>query len=196
MGTDRSAKSSPGKRPSPMSDQTRLRTALPADAERLAALAAQTFRDTFADDNSPEDMEAYVRAAFSPEFVRAELADGANAFLLAFASDAEQPAGYAKLRSGTVDPGVTGPNPIELQRLYVDRSALGHGIGAALLQACLESARSTGHRTLWLGVWERNARAISFYEKWGFETVGEHVFRLGSDEQRDLIMERPVPGIA
>jgi ribosomal protein S18 acetylase RimI-like enzyme len=76
----------------------------------------------------------------------------------------------------------------------VDRSALGHGVGAALLRAGLEAAGSAGHRTLWLGVWERNARALSFYERWGFEAVGDHVFRLGSDEQRDLILERSVPG--
>jgi N-acetylmuramoyl-L-alanine amidase len=176
-----------------MSDQPHVRTALPADAERLAVLAAQTFRDTFAGDNSPEDMQTYVRDAFSADLVQAELADRANTFLLAFTVDAELPTGYAKLRRGTADPCVTGPDPIELQRVYVDRSALGLGVGAALMQASLEAARSAGQRTLWLGVWEHNARAIAFYEKWGFETVGDHVFRLGSDDQRDLIMQRPVP---
>lgn len=172
----------------------RIRTATPADAEPLAALAEQTFRDTFADDNSASDLEAYVRDSFSLDRVRAELADGANTFLLAFVDGAEQPTGYAKLRTGTTDPSVTGPDPVELERLYVDRSAIRRGVGAALMRASLAAARSAGHRTLWLGVWEHNARAISFYERWGFEAVGDHVFRLGSDDQRDLIMERPVPG--
>jgi len=134
-----------------------------------------------------------VRAtAFSPAVVHAELAYEANTFLLAFIGDAKQPAGYAKLRTGTTNQGVTGPDPVELQRLYVDRHAIGHGIGAALMQACIDAARSAGQRTLRLGVWEHNLRAISFYQRWGFETVGEHVFRLGSDDQRDLIMVRPV----
>ena len=177
-----------------MFESPRIRTATLADAEPLAALAERTFRDTFADDNSTDDMEAYVRDSFSLDRVRAELADDVNAFLLAFVDDAARPAGYAKLRKGTTAPSVTGPDPVELQRLYVDRSAMGLGVGAALMRASLDAARAAGRRTLWLGVWERNARAISFYERWQFATVGEHVFRLGSDDQRDLIMARPVPG--
>ena len=176
-----------------MSDQLHIRRATPADAEPLAALAEQTFRDTFAADNAPGDMEVYVRDSFSLDRVRAELADDANTFLLAFVGGMEHPAGYAKIRTGTTDPSVTGPDPVELERLYVDQSAIGHGVGAALMRASFDAARSAGHRTLWLGVWEHNARAISFYEKWEFETVGDHVFKLGSDDQRDLIMERSVP---
>ena len=156
-----------------MYEQCRIRTATPADAEPLAALAEQTFRDTFANDNSPDDT-----------------------FLLAFTDGEEQPAGYAKLRTGTTDPSVTGSDPVELQRLYVNRSAIGRGVGAALMRASLDAARSAGHRTLWLGVWERNVRAISFYERWQFETVGDHQFRLGSDDQTDLIMTRLVSGAA
>jgi diamine N-acetyltransferase len=177
-----------------MFEQPRIRTATPADAESLAVLAERTFRDTFADANSIRDMEAYVRDAFSLDRVRAELADDVNTFLLAFVDVEQRPDGYAKLRTGTTNPSVTGPDPVELQRLYVDRSAIKHGLGAALMRASLDAARTAGHRTLWLGVWERNARAISFYERWQFETVGDHVFRLGSDHQMDLIMARSVPG--
>lgn len=176
-----------------MSDSPYIRSATPADAEWLAALAERTFRDTFSDDNSTGDMEMYVRGSFSLERVGAELADRANTFLLAFLDGAEQPTGYAKLRTGVVDPSVAGPDPVELERLYVDRSAIGRGVGAALLRASLHVALSVGHRTLWLGVWERNTRAIEFYRRWEFEVVGDHVFRLGSDDQRDLIMARPVP---
>jgi ribosomal protein S18 acetylase RimI-like enzyme len=177
-----------------MFERPRIRTATLADAEPLAVLAERTFRDTFTVDNSTDDIAAYVRDSFSLDRVLAELADDVNTFLLAFIDGDDRPAGYAKLRAGTTDPSVTGPDPIELQRLYVDRSAMGHGVGAALMRASLDTARSAGHRTLWLGVWERNARAISFYERWQFETVGDHVFRLGSDDQTDLIMMRSVPG--
>jgi ribosomal protein S18 acetylase RimI-like enzyme len=179
-----------------MFEQCRIRAATPVDAEPLAALAERTFRDTFANDNSPDDIEAYVRDSFSLARVRAELADDANTFLLAFADGEEQPDGYAKLRTGTTDPSVTGLDPVELQRLYVDQSAIRRGVGAALMRASLDAARSAGYRTLWLGVWERNARAISFYKRWQFETVGDHEFRLGADDQTDLIMARPVVGAA
>jgi ribosomal protein S18 acetylase RimI-like enzyme len=175
-------------------ERPHIRTATVADAEPLVALAERTFRDTFADDNSTDDMDAYVRDAFSLDRVRAQLAEDVNTFLLAFMDGKAQPDGYAKLRNATTDPSVTGPDPVELQRLYVDRSATGQGVGAALMRASLDAARSAVRRTLWLGVWERNARAISFYERWQFETVGEHVFRLGSDHQMDLITARPVPG--
>lgn len=175
-----------------MSTHRHVRVATPTDAEPLRDLAEETFRDTFAADNTSDNLEAYVREAFSPERVRAELADPASTFLLAFVAGAELPAGYAKLRTGTTDPAVTGPAPVELQRLYVRRSAIARGVGAALMEASLEAARAAGHRTLWLGVWERNARAIAFYERWGFVAVGDHVFRLGSDAQTDRIMARPV----
>lgn len=88
-------------------------------AEPLMALAERT-SVTLADHNSVDDMEAYVRDAFSPDRIRAELADGANKFLLAFMEGSDQPGGYAKLRTGSTDPSVTGPDPVELERLYVD----------------------------------------------------------------------------
>ena len=173
-----------------MSHQVSIRPAQAADIEPLAALAARTFEDAFASENSPEDIQSYIRESFCAERLRDEVASADNLFLLALLDEA--PVGYAKLRTGTPDASVDGEDPVELERLYVEQSAIGHGIGAALMQACLEAARRGGHRTLWLGVWERNARAIAFYRRWGFEMVGDHVFRLGSDEQTDLIMQRAV----
>ena len=85
-------------------------------------------------DNSNDDIEAYVRDSFALDRVCAELSDDANTFLLAFTNGDEQPGGYAKLRTGTTAPGVTGDDPVELQRLYVDRTAIAHGVGAALMR--------------------------------------------------------------
>jgi ribosomal protein S18 acetylase RimI-like enzyme len=101
-------------------------------------------------------------------------------------------AGYAKLRSGESAEGIEGDKPVELVRLYVSREWLGRGVGEALMRACVDGARLAGHETIWLGVWERNGRAQAFYRKWGFRAVGEHVFRLGADPQRDILMERAV----
>jgi ribosomal protein S18 acetylase RimI-like enzyme len=169
-----------------------IRPARLEDAEPLAALAARSFRDAFAAENFADDVDAYVTESFSIERLRAELLDNNNTFLLAVARKASAPDGYAKLRRGEPDPSVTGPDPIELHRLYVDRSATGSGVGAGLMRASLEAARRGGRKTLWLGVWEKNLRAIAFYERWGFEMAGEHVFRLGSDDKTDLIMQRAV----
>lgn len=170
----------------------KIRPATLRDTEALRSLAERTFRETFAEHNTADDMEAYIRESLSLERIRAELSDPANAFLLTFQEGSTVPCGYAKLRTGTNEPCVSGPDPVELERLYVSQKVLGQGVGAQLMQACLEKARADGFATLWLGVWEHNSRAQAFYHRWGFRRVGEHVFQLGSDPQTDLILERPV----
>jgi ribosomal protein S18 acetylase RimI-like enzyme len=56
------------------------------------------------------------------------------------------------------------------------------------MDAVVAAARSRGARTLWLGVWERNARGIAFYRKCGFRPAGTQTFVLGTDPQRDLVL--------
>lgn len=174
----------------------RIRTACRDDLESLTELAQRTFRDAFAEQNDPADMEVYLAEAFTADRLGSELADSASTFLLAFASDgetaADQPIGYGKLRVGPPGDGVDGPSPIEIERIYVDQGVQGTGAGSALMGALIETAREQGHLTVWLGVWERNRRAIGFYRRWGFEVVGSHQFRLGSDDQTDLVFARSV----
>ena len=158
------------------------------DAALLSELGARTFSETFAADNTPEDLAAYIAESFSVAQQTAELEDPGSVFLIAEVEG--RAAGYAKLHDGKPEKGVEGANPIELVRLYVSREWLGRGIGEQLMRACIDEARQAGHETIWLGVWERNARAQAFYRKWNFQTVGEHVFRLGSDLQTDLLMQR------
>jgi ribosomal protein S18 acetylase RimI-like enzyme len=165
-----------------------IRRATARDAALLADLGARTFQDTFAADNTPEDMAAYLSTSFSPEIQSAELADPNSTFLIAEVDKVA--AGYAKLCAGETPACVTGPKPIELVRLYVDIEWLGRGVGEALMRDSIDRARQQGHETMWLGVWEHNRRAQAFYRKWGFRAVGEHVFQLGSDPQTDLILER------
>lgn len=154
----------------------------------LAELGARTFSDTFAADNTPEDMSAYLASAFSQQQQAGELADTNCLFQIAETDGVA--VGYAMLRSENVLPEVTGDNPIELVRLYVARESLGRGVGAALMQACINESSHQGYRTLWLGVWEHNHRAQAFYRKWNFHAVGTHVFQLGDDSQTDILMQR------
>jgi len=161
-----------------------------ADAGLLSELGARTFSETFAGDNTPEDLAAYIATSFNVAQQTAELKDPYSTFLIAEVDG--KAAGYAMLHDGEPEKGVEGAKPIELVRLYVSRDWLGRGIGEQLMRACIDEARQAGHETIWLGVWERNARAQAFYRKWNFRTVGEHMFQLGSDLQRDLLMERPL----
>lgn len=160
------------------------------DAALLADLGARTFSETFAADNTPEDMAAYLASSFSPEQQAAELADSQCSFQIAETNGVA--VGYAMLRSGSALDSVTGDEPIELVRLYVSKESLGGGIGAALMQACIAEAKQRGYKTLWLGVWEHNHRAQAFYRKWNFHDVGTHVFQLGGDLQTDILMQRSI----
>lgn len=173
----------------PVSDIV-IRQGQAADAAMLAELGARTFSETFAPDNSADDMAAYLATAFSPAQQATELADPETSFLIAESGGVA--VGYAMLRSGNVLENVTGVNPIELVRLYVSQDQLGSGVGAALMQASIDEARRSGHKTLWLGVWEHNPRAQAFYRKWNFTEIGTHVFQLGNDPQTDILMQRTI----
>jgi diamine N-acetyltransferase len=167
-----------------------IRRASVTDARLLAELAARTFKDTFAVDNNPDDMAAYMAVAFSPAKQTEELADPLSVFLIAEVDS--EAVGYAQLHAGAAPVCVTGDAPIELARLYVAQQWLGHKVGAALMRACIDEARQSGYQTLWLGVWERNPRARAFYRRWDFQEVGDHIFQLGSDPQTDIVMSRKI----
>ncbi|MFL6284688.1 MAG: GNAT family N-acetyltransferase [Pyrinomonadaceae bacterium] len=167
-----------------------IRRANPDDAGLLAELGARTFSETFAADNSPEDMAAYLASSFNLARQTAELNDTASTFFIAEVGGVA--AGYSMLHAGGSAEGIEGAKPVELVRLYVSREWHGLGVGEALMRACVDEARQAGHETIWLGVWERNGRAQAFYRKWNFRAVGEHVFQLGADAQTDILMERAV----
>ena len=168
----------------------RIRKGTAADAALLAAIGAETFSDTFAADNTGKDMALYLGQAFTPVALSAELAADASAFLIAELNGTD--VGYARVTWSPAPVEVVGQRPLDIARLYVRQPWIGRGVGAALMRACLAEARLRGCDVVWLGVWERNHRARRFYEKWGFQIVGDQQFVLGTDPQRDLLMMRPV----
>jgi len=162
-----------------------IRKATTADAALIADLSRQTFYETFAAANTPADMKKFMTEQFTRDALMAEVGAPGNAFLLAY-SDADV-AGYARLREEATD---VAENSLEIARLYATAAMIGKGIGKALMQACIGFAREKGKISVWLGVWEKNERAIRFYAAWGFEKVGEHDFMLGTDRQRDWLMRK------
>lgn len=171
--------------------QVHIRAATGADAARVSAFARQVFERAFAADNDPANLAGYVASAFTPARQYEEVHDPRLTYLIA-ASDDGAIVGYAVLRADAPDPAVTGEAPIELWRFYVDHTMHGRGVAGQLMTACIETARARDAATLWLGVWERNPRAIRFYEKWGFIDVGSHLFQMGTDPQTDRVMSRSV----
>ena len=167
-----------------------IRRATLADAPALAALAARTFRDTFGADNTPEDMALHLAASYGPERQANEIMN--PALLTLVADHAGVLVAYAQLRRGEPPACVTGPAPIEIQRFYVAADWHGRGLAQLLMAQALDVARAAGHATIWLGVWERNPRAIAFYGKLGYRDVGEQTFLLGTGRQTDRILTRPL----
>ena len=159
-----------------------------SDAAALAELAARTFRETFAADTPPEDMALHLAQAYGTQQQQRELADPDITTLLIEVDG--HLAGYAQVRSGVAPECVTGESPVELWRFYVAQPWQGRGVAQALMHRVELEAHRRGGRTLWLGVWERNARAKAFYQKSGFSDAGSHVFMVGTDAQTDRIMVR------
>lgn len=167
-----------------------IRRAAVSDAAALAELAARTFTETFAAENSPEDLDAHLRSAYGVAHQTAELEDRDVITLPAF--QGEELAGFAQVRRTSAPSCVVAEQPIELHRFYLARSAQGTGLATPLMLAARASAQELGGRHMWLGVWERNPRAIAFYAKTGFVAAGSHVFMVGSDPQTDLVLVSPL----
>ncbi len=170
-----------------------IRRATHAEAPALTELAARTFRDTFAADNRPDDLALHLATAYSPLRQARELADPDIITLVA--DDHGTLVAFAQLRRGPPPAEVRGPAPIELWRFYLAADWHGRGLAQQLMAAVIAAATAAGAASLWLGVWERNPRAIAFYRKAGYVDVGAHIFVVGTDSQTDRIMERPLAGL-
>jgi ribosomal protein S18 acetylase RimI-like enzyme len=163
-----------------------IRRGTPADAAALASFAARTFAEAFGAQNSPDDLRAHQAETYGAEIQGRELAS--PDFITLLAERDGELVGYTQLRRGKVPPCVTHDSPIEILRFYVDKPAQGTGAAQQLMRAAFDAARESGARHVWLGVWEKNPRAIAFYMKAGFVDVGSQVYVVGTDEQHDRVM--------
>ena len=172
-----------------------LRRATPADAERLAALALQTFRETFLEGGfaipyPPHDLAAFEEARFTPEVVAAGLAEPQRATWIV-EEEENVTLAYASAGSCTLPHPEAEARHAELHRLYVTRDAQGRGFGRDLLDASLGWMRQRSSGPLWIGVWSGNLKAQRLYAARGFEKAGEYDFPVGSWRDREYILRRP-----
>ncbi len=165
-----------------------IRRAEVRDAPALAELAERTFRDAFGHANRQEDMDLHCRTFYGTQRLAWEVADSETTTLVCEHDGVL--VGYGQLRWATPPACVVGVRPAEVQRLYVDRHYHGKGTAQALMAALVDSAVAGAGDVMWLGVWEHNPRAIAFYAKVGFRQVGEQVFVLGRDPQRDVVLSK------
>ena len=159
-----------------------------AELEELQQIGRQTFTEAFAADNSPENMQKYLDEKFSKEQLRQEISHPDTEFYLATAEN--RVIAYLKVNSGTATTEQIKEDALEIERIYVLQEFHGKGVAQLLFDKALQIAREQNASCLWLGVWEKNPRAIRFYQKNGLREFDRHLFMLGNDKQTDILMKR------
>lgn len=157
------------------------------DIEKLKAIGKLTFAETFSSENSEEDMREYLEVGFSTDKLKTELTDRNAEFY--FAELENKVIGYLKVNFGQSQTEIKDKNALEIERIYVLKEFHGKKIGQNLYNKAIELAKEKNMEYVWLGVWEQNPRAIRFYEKNGFVAFDKHIFRLGKDDQTDIMMK-------
>ena len=158
-----------------------------SDLEIIQSISTESFIQTFASINTPENMEHYIQESFNTTQLTLEINNPASPFYIAFVE--VKPVGYLKLNTGIAQTEVLNDLSLEIQRIYVLQEFHGLKIGQLLLDQAIKVAQQTAVDYIWLGVWEENHKAIQFYIKNGFLTFGKHIFTLGNDQQTDLLMK-------
>lgn len=163
------------------------------DLAALQSIGRKTFAETFSTNNSEENLATYLAEGFSEEKLGAELRNEHSQFY--FALQEGDVIGYLKVNLGDAQSEKQDPNALEIERIYVLQQYHGKQVGALLYEQALAIAKARRAPYMWLGVWEENPRAIRFYEKQGFVEFGEHIFQLGDDAQRDVLMKKTLPDL-
>jgi ribosomal protein S18 acetylase RimI-like enzyme len=158
------------------------------DTAAMREVAIQSYSDTFSESNTPENLEAFFKEAYSLEKMRKEYDEPGS--MLYLACEGSRVAGFLRLRTTQEVEKELGLNTIELQRLYIHKDFQNQKVGKMLMQKAIDYAVEKKFEWIWLGVWERNFNAQRFYNKWGFEKFGEHVFQMGDDPQIDWLMKK------
>ena len=157
------------------------------DVLALQKLGRQTFYETFRDTNSEENMTQYLEEGFATEKLTKELADPNSQFYMAYLN--KEAIGYLKVNFGASQTEMNDNHSLEIERIYVLKDFLGKNVGQLLFQKAMTIATENKVDYVWLGVWEENHRALRFYEKNGFTAFDKHIFKLGNDEQTDIMMK-------
>ncbi|WP_226003220.1 GNAT family N-acetyltransferase [Paenibacillus sp. BJ-4] len=158
------------------------------DLQILQEISIETFNDTFKDQNSPENMKAYLERAFNSKQLEKELSNVSSEIFFIYFN--EELAGYLKVNMNDAQSEKMGDESLEIERIYINNKFQKHGLGKYLLNKAREIAKEHNKKKIWLGVWGKNENAIAFYKKMGFVQTGAHSFYMGDEEQIDFIMAK------
>ena len=155
--------------------------------DQLQKIGRQTFQETFSESNTEENMKSYLEQGFLTEKLTAELTDENSEFYFALLEN--EVIGYLKINFGESQTELKDTKALEIERIYVSRELQGKNVGQILYDKAIQIANQKETEYVWLGVWEENPRAINFYQKNGFVEFNKHIFKLGNDEQTDIMMK-------
>ena len=158
------------------------------DLPKLLEISYETFNETFKNQNSPENIKAYIERAFNLKQLEKELSNISSQFFFVYLNN--EVAGYLKININDAQSEEMSDESLEIERIYIKRKFQKHGLGMYLLNKTIEIAMEFNKKKIWLGVWEKNENAIAFYEKMGFVQTGSHSFYMGNEEQVDFIMTK------
>ena len=158
------------------------------DLKLLQKISIELFTDTFKDQNTEEDLENYLEKAYNSTQLKQELTNDNSTFF--FLLDNEEIVGYLKLNIGDAQTEDIAENAVEIERIYILSNLKRKGYGTFLIENAEQFAKQKNKKVIWLGVWEKNFSALSFYKKNGFIQISSHSFFMGEDEQIDLIMTK------
>jgi ribosomal protein S18 acetylase RimI-like enzyme len=168
-------------------EKIKIRKGFQCDLLTLQRIGQTTFSETFSDANTEENMKKYLDEGFSIEKLTEELSNPDSQFY--FAELNNKTIGYLKLNIGSSQTELKDRKALEIERIYVLKEFQGKKVGQMLYDKAIQVAQDKNVEYVWLGVWEENPKAISFYKKNGFIEFDKHIFRLGDDEQTDLMMK-------
>jgi ribosomal protein S18 acetylase RimI-like enzyme len=174
----------------PVTEEHSISQADPSHAGIIAALARETFLQTYGGTSIEEHLSGYADVHFTEEALRRDLEHEDFQFLIAWVGG--EPAGYAKLRRDRQPRGITETRCLQLERIYILKSFQARGIGQQLIDTIRNLARKHGDRVLWLQVWQQNEQALAFYHKAGFTICDTAEFHLGSIVTQDYIMRMDI----
>lgn len=168
-------------------ENIKVRRVTPGDIPLLSQIGLSTFSESFSTGNTEENMREYLEKRFSHEQLAEEVTNQNSEFY--FAENGLKVVGYLKLNTGASQTELCDDDALEIERIYVLKQFHGKGVGRLLYRLAVERAQELGLNYVWLGVWEENQKAISFYKKNGFVAFDKHIFKLGDDEQTDIMMK-------
>ena len=158
-----------------------------SEVEELQKIGKLTFYETFAAVNSEQNMTQYLEEGFSLSKLTDELSNPNSEFYFAISDNVV--IGYLKINFGQSQTELKDDKALEIERIYILQAFHGKNVGQLLYEKAMQVAQHINADYVWLGVWEENPRAISFYKKNGFVEFDKHIFRLGDDEQTDIMMK-------